>query len=176
MRRLSGYLLALVAIVALATAAAAQASAVIPGKAIGDYQLGQTLDPMVSMLGPLHSSDDLPSGNMTGYYWPLKRIGVIADKNSKRIVALVLSLDDTYRTDRGVTVGADVGTIRNAYGKEDRLDEHQDDATYVYDKLGIAFVVDNGGTLDQRVSLIYVFPPGQYQAIFMGGSAGNSGD
>ena len=176
MRRLSGYLLALVAIVALATAAAAQGSAVIPGKSIGDYQLGESVDPMVSMLGPIHSSDDLPSGKMTGYYWPLKRIGVIAERDSKRVVALVVSLDDTYRTDRGVTVGADLNAIRGAYGKEDRVDQHQDDSTYVYDKLGIAFVVDDGGTLDQRVSLIYVFPPGQYQAIFMGGSSGNSGD
>ena len=174
MRRLSSYLLALVGIVALATAAAAQGSAVIPGRAIGDYQLGQVVDPMVSSLGPLHSSDDLPTGNMTGYYWPLKRIGVIADKSSKRIVALVVSLDDTYKTDRGVTVGADVNAFRGAYGKEDRVDQHQDDSTYVYDKLGIAFVVDDGGTLDQRVSLIYVFPPGQYQGIFMGG--GQAGD
>jgi hypothetical protein len=173
MRRLSGYLLALVGVVALVTAAAAQGSAVIPGKSVGDYQLGQTIDPMMSTLGPLHSSDDLPAGNMTGYYWPLKRIGVIADKTSKRIMALVVSLDDTYKTDRGVTVGADINSFRTAYGKEDRIDQHQDDSTYVYDKLGIAFVVDEGGTLDQHVSLIYVFPPGQYQAIFMGGHTGD---
>jgi hypothetical protein len=173
MRRLPGYVLALIGIVALATGAAAQGSAVIPGKSIGDYQLGQTVDPLMSTLGPIHSSDDLPSGNMTGYYWPLKRIGVIADKTSKRIMALVVSLDDTYKTDRGVTVGADINAFRDAYGKEDRVDQHQDDSTYVYDKLGIAFVVDEGGTLDQRVSLIYVFPAGQYQAIFMGGQTGN---
>jgi hypothetical protein len=110
---------------------------------------------------------------MTGYYWPLKRIGVIADKDSKRIVALVVSLDDSYKTDRGITIGSDVNTFRTAYGKEERVDQHQDDATYVYDKLGIAFVVDDGGALDQRVSLIYVFAPGQYQAIFMGAKTGN---
>ena len=166
MRRLSSYVLALVGVVALASAGAAQGSAVVPGKAVGDYQLGQAIDPMMSLLGPLHSSDDLPAGTMIGYYWPLKRIGVIAEKQSKRIVALVVSLDDTYRTDRGVAIGADVGAFHSAYGKEDALDEHQEDQTFVYDKLGIAFVVDQGGALDQRVSLIYVFPPGQYHSIF----------
>ncbi|HLW46898.1 MAG TPA: hypothetical protein VKW09_03940 [bacterium] len=173
MRRLSGYVLALVGIVALVTAAAAQGSAVIPGKAVGDYQLGEALDPLVSTLGPLHSSDDLPSGNMTGYYWPLKRIGVIAEKGSKRIVALVVSLDDTYKTDRGVTIGSDINAFQGVYGKEDTIDQHQDDATYVYNKLGIAFVVDEGGALDQRVSLIYVFPPGQYKAIFTSNKTGD---
>lgn len=166
MRRLTSYVLAVVGIVALATAGAAQTSAIIPGKAVGDYQLGQAVDPLVSTLGPLHSSDDLPSGTMTGYYWPLKRIGVIAQKDSKRIIALVVSLDDTYRTDRGVAIGSDIGSFHSAYGKEDAVDEHQDDQTYVYDKLGIAFVVDTGGALDQRVSLMYVFPPGQYHSIF----------
>jgi hypothetical protein len=166
MRRLTSYALALVAVVALATAGAAQGSAVVPGKGVGDYQLGQALDPLVSSLGPLHSSDDLPSGTMTGYYWPLKRIGVIAQKDSKRVVALVVSLDDTYRTDRGVAIGSDISALRNAYGKEDSIDQHQDDSTYVYNKIGIAFVVDSGGALDQRVSLIYVFAPGQYSSIF----------
>lgn len=166
MRRLTSYALALTAVVAMATAAAAQGSSVIPGKAIGDYQLGQVLDPLVSTLGPLHSSDDLPSGTMTGYYWPLKRIGIIADKDTKKVVALVVSLDDSYKTDRGIAIGSDIGAFRGAYGKEDSIDEHQDDSTYVYDKLGIAFVVDNGGALDQRVSLMYVFPPGHYSSIF----------
>jgi len=166
MRRLSSYMLALVAVAALATAGAAQGPSVIPGKAIGDFQLGETVDPMVSSLGPLHSSDDLPAGNMTGYYWPLKRIGVIAQKDSNRIVALVVSLDDSYKTDQGVGVGSDVNALRGAYGKEDTVAEHQGDTTYVYDRLGIAFVIDQGGALDQRVSLIYIFPPGQYKAIF----------
>ena len=166
MRRLTSYGLALAAIVAMATAAAAQGSAVVPGRAIGDYQLGQALDPLVATLGPLHSSDDLPSGSMTGYYWPLKRIGLIADKNTKKIVALVVSLDDTFKTERGIAVGSDINAFHSAYGKEDSIDEHQDDSTYVYNKIGIAFVVDNGGALDQRVSLMYVFPPGRYGSIF----------
>ena len=166
MPRLMRYVLALVGVAVLAVPGWAQGSAVIPGKAVGEYQLGQALDPLVSTLGPLHSSDDMPSGTMTGYYWPLKRIGVIAQKDSKRIVALVVSLDDTYRTDRGVAIGADIGAVHAAYGKEDSIDEHQDDQTYVYNKLGIAFVVDSGGVLDQRISLMYVFAPGQYNSIF----------
>jgi hypothetical protein len=121
---------------------------------------------MVASLGPLQSSDDLPSGNMTGYYWPLKRIGVIAEKQSKRIVALVVSLDDTYKPDRGGTIGTANNPRPRAYRKADAVDQHQDDETYVYDQLGIAFVVDSGGALDQRISLIYVFPPGLYHSIF----------
>jgi hypothetical protein len=174
MRRVTSWVLALVGVVALATAGAAQGSAVIPGKAIGDYQLGQTLDPMMSSLGPLHSSDDLPSGNMTGYYWPLKRIGAIAVKDSGRIIALVVSLDDSYKTDSGVGIGSDVDALHSAYGKEDTVAQHQQDTTYVYDRLGIAFVVDEGGALDQRVSLMYIFPPGQYKSIFAPGSGSGS--
>jgi hypothetical protein len=175
MRRLSSLALALVAVVALAAAGAAQTASVVPGKAIGEYQLGQSVDPMVSSLGPLHSSDDLPAGNMTGYYWPLKRIGVIAEKDSNRVVALVVSLDDSYKTDLGVGVGSDVNALHSAYGKEDQVAEHQEDTTYVYDRLGIAFVIDQGGALDQRVSLIYIFPPGQYKAIFTPNDTGTGG-
>lgn len=168
MRRLSSYVLALVGVVALATVGAAQGSAVIPGKAVGDYQLGQALDPIMSALGPLHSKDDLPAGTMTGYYWPLKRIGAIAEKDSGKVVALVVSLDDNFKTDRGVGIGADMGSVQQSYGKPDSVAQHEDDQTLVYDKLGIAFVVDQGGPLDQRVSVMYVFSPGQYGSIFTG--------
>ena len=169
MRRLSSLVLALIGVAALATAGAAQAPALVPGKAVGDFQLGQVIDPMVSSLGPLHSSDELPTGTMMGYYWPLKRIGAIAAKDSKKIVALVVSLDDTYRTDHGVGVGSDVDALHGAYGKEDAIAQHQDGSTFIYDKLGIAFVVDTGGPLDQHVSLIYVFSPGQYHSVFTAG-------
>ncbi len=58
--------------------------------------------------------------------------------------------------------------VRTAYGGEDLVDNHQEDQTLVYDKLGIAFVVDKIGALGSRVSLVFVFTPGHYRDIFKG--------
>lgn len=154
----------------LAAAAAAQGAPVVPGQAIGDLRLGQDVDGVLTSLGPLHSQDTLANNLLTGYYWPLRRLGAIAEKSSHRIVALVVSLDDTYKTDKGITAGSDLETVRAAYGQEDAVDSHPDDETLVYDKLGVAFVVDKSGALGSRVSIMFVFNPGRYREIFMGGS------
>jgi hypothetical protein len=145
---------------------ASGSGAIEPGQAVGNYRLGQDVTQLVTTLGPIHSEDDIPGSTLTGYYWPLKRIGAIADKNTKKIVALVVSLDEGYRTDKGVSAGTDMDTVRTAYGHEDSVDSHEDDDTLVYDSLGVAFVVDKSGALGSRVSVIFVFGSGQYKKIF----------
>jgi hypothetical protein len=168
MNRILGVLVALVVVVAMSAVASAQTSGILPGRGIGSFQLGQDLDPIISSLGPLHSEDDLPGGSFRGYYWPLKRVGVIVNTQSKKVVALAISYDDNYQTEKGVMAGSEMDAVRTAYGQEESVDRHQDDDTLVYDKLGVAFVVDKSGALGGRVSVIFVFGQGHYHDIFQG--------
>jgi hypothetical protein len=170
MNRILGLLVALVVVAAMSAAASAQTTGILPGRGIGSFQLGQDLDPIISSLGPLHSEDDLPGGSFRGYYWPLKRVGVIVNTQSKKVVALAISYDDNYQTEKGVMAGSEMDAVRTAYGQEESVDRHQDDDTLVYDKLGVAFVVDKNGALGGRVSVIFVFGQGHYHDIFQGQS------
>jgi hypothetical protein len=161
-------MIALVLVVAMNTVASAQTNGISPGRSIGSFQIGQDLDPIISSLGPLHSEDDLPGGSFRGYYWPLKRVGVIVNTQSKKVVALAISYDEGYQTEKGVMAGSEMDAVRSAYGQEESVDRHQDDDTLVYDKLGVAFVVDKSGALGGRVSVIFVFGQGHYHDIFQG--------
>lgn len=166
MRRLIGLSLAPLVVAAIVTMAGAQGTPVIPGESVGNFHLGADLSTVVGVLGPLHSQDDLPGDTLAGYYWPLKRIGVIADKTTHKVVALAISLDDSYQTDKGVAAGTEMDSVRTAYGAEDETAEHQDDETLIYNKLGVAFVVDKSGALGSRVSVIFVFDRGHYHDVF----------
>jgi hypothetical protein len=165
-----GVILALVMVAVAGAGASAQGAPamqpIAPGQAVGGFRLGENVADMVTSLGPLHSEDDIPGSNLTAYFWPLKRLGAIADKDSSKVVALVVSLDDGYRTDKGVSAGTEMDSVRSAYGQEDSVDSHEDDDTLVYDHIGVAFLVDKSGALGSRVSAIFVFNPGQYKTIF----------
>ena len=168
MKRFLGLIIALLVVVAMSAAASAQTSGILPGRGIGNFQLGEDLDPIITSLGQLHSEDDLPGGSFRGYYWPLKRVGVIVNTQSKKVVALAISYDEGYQTEKGVMAGSEMDAVRSAYGQEESVDRHQDDDTLVYDKLGVAFVVDKSGALGGRVSVIFVFGQGHYHYIFQG--------
>jgi hypothetical protein len=170
MRRMIGTGTAFVLVMWAVTAAYAQAPAggmsIMPGQSVGAYHIGQDISVLVSALGPINEADDIPGSQYTGYYWPLKRIGAIADKQTNKIVALIVQLDENYRTDKGVSAGTELDALRAAYGQEDSVDSTDDDDTLVYDNLGIAFAVDKAGALSSRVSAIWVFGSGQYKSIF----------
>ncbi len=166
MRRLIGPGLLLAALLLGAKPAFAQGTSIVPGESIGDFRLGEDLPAIVTTLGPLHSQDDLPGHFLAGYFWPLKRIGVIADKQTGKIVAIAISLDESFQTEKGVGAGTDMDSVRGAYGPEDTVENHEDDDTLIYDKLGVAFVVDKSGALGSRVSLILIFTAGHYHDIF----------
>jgi hypothetical protein len=166
MQRVVGLVVVLAVIGAMTTAGAAQNPGIVPGQTLGMFQIGQDLAPIITSLGPLHSEDDLPGGSFRGYYWPLKRIGVIINMQTQKVAALAISYDDTYQTEKGIQAGTEMDAIRSAYGKEESVDSHQDDDTLVYDKLGVAFVVDKNGALGGRVSVIFVFDHGHYKDIF----------
>lgn len=166
MQRVIGFVVVISLIAAMSAAVSAQSSGIVPGQAIGRFQLDQDLAPILTTLGPLHSEDDLPGGAFRGYYWPLKRIGVIVNMQTRKVAALAVSYDDSIQTEKGIMAGTDMDAIRTAYGKEESVDSHQEDDTLVYDKLGVAFVVDKGGALGGRVSVIFVFGQGRYRDIF----------
>ena len=166
MRRLTGFCLALATVALTATVASAQGTSIVPGTSIGDFYLGEDLPSIVTSLGPLHSQDDLPGHLLTGYFWPLKRLGVIASKDTNKTVALAISLDESYQTEKGVGAGTEMDSIRSAYGPEELVESHEDDDTLIYDKLGVAFVIDKSGALGSRVSLVLIFTAGHYHDIF----------
>src|SRR2546427_386252 len=107
---------AFVVIAALSIPAFAQGSDIVPGQALGRFEIGQDLGAIITMLGPLHSEDDLPGGSFRGYYWPLKRIGVIVNMSTQKVAALAISYDDAYQTEKGVTAGAGKCASRPGYG------------------------------------------------------------
>jgi hypothetical protein len=168
MQRIVGYAIAvaLIAVMSAVAPAQAQVQGIIPGKTLGGLSIGQDLNPIIGTLGPLHSEEDLPGGTFRGYYWPLKRIGVIVDVSTMKVAALAVSYDDGYQTEKGVTAGTEMDAVRTAYGKEESVDSHQEDDTLVYNALGVAFVVDKNGALGGRVSVIFVFGQGHYKDIF----------
>lgn len=166
MRHLIGFSAALAAVALIAATASAEGAFIVPGQSIGSFQIGEDLGGVVDVLGPLHTREDLPLRPFTGYFWPLKRIGVIADRGTHKIVALAVSLDESYQTEKGIGAGTELDSVRTAYGPEDLEENHDEDETLIYDKLGVAFVVDKAGALGSRVSLILVFEAGRYQEIF----------
>jgi len=155
-----------VAMTGIAAQAQTAGTGIMPGQGLGDFRIGQDLAPIINTLGPLHQQDDFPGGNLRGYYWPLRRIAVIVHKDTQKVAALGISYDDGYQTEKGVQAGSQLESIRQAYGQEEAVDNHQDDDTFIYDKLGVAFVVDKNGALGGRVSVIFVFMQGQYKDIF----------
>jgi hypothetical protein len=147
-------------------AASSQERRIVPGRSIGGYVLGQDAAGLVASLGPLYGGQDLPNDNLTGYYWPLKRVGAVASRKTHQIVALAISLDDTYATDGGIGAGVRLDAVRRAFGPEDEIDPAQSGDMLVYGSLGIAFVVGDAGALEGRVSAVFVFLPGHSHDIF----------
>lgn len=168
MQRVAGVLAFIIAVAVVGPPAQAQngTMGIVPGQTLGRFRIGQDVTQVITTLGPLHQQDDFPGGSLRGYYWPLRRIAVIVNKDTQKVAALGISYDDTYQTEKGVTAGSQLETIRQAYGQEESIDNHQDDDTFVYDKLGVAFVVDKNGALGGRVSVIFIFTQGQYKDIF----------
>lgn len=146
--------------------ASSQDRRIVPGHSIGRYVLGQDVSGLVASLGPLYGGEDLPNDNLTGYYWPLIRVGVIASRRTHKIVALAVSLDDTYATDGGIGAGVRLDAVRRALGPEDAVDPAQSGDMLIYDGRGIALIVGYAGALEGRVSAVFVFLPGHAHEIF----------
>ncbi len=148
----------------LAAPAGAQIGAsIIPGQAVGPIKIGGQVSEAVTMLGDL--VDKTERGSYVLYDWPLKPLLVIAEKDSGKIVLVLIQLSDTYLTEHAITGGSDRVAVEKTYGKEFTTDENQRSTTLVYDGLGIAFDIGKLGVMSERVTSIFVFLPGQWKKI-----------
>jgi len=141
-------------------------TAIVAGQHVGGIRVGGNATEAVSAFGSLFNRAESRSGKYALYEWPLRPFVVIAEKESGRIVLLVVVLSDTYRTDRGnVTAGTERAGVESAYGREFTTEEDQTSVTLIYDSQGIAFDIGKVGALSGRVAQIIVFVPGQWKAI-----------
>jgi hypothetical protein len=144
-------------------------TSIVAGQSAAGVRLGGTADEAVSALGALYQKADTKSGKYTAYAWALRPVLALTDKESGRIVFVIVVNTDTYRTDRGsITGGTERTSVESAYGREFTTDEEGSSVTLIYDALGIAFDIDKAGPLQGRVSQISVFTPGRWKAIIDG--------
>lgn len=144
-------------------------TAISAGQHIAGVRVGGNVSDAVATFGNLYNQADTRSGKHTVYDWPLRPFALLAEKESGRIVLIVVSFTDTYRTDRGgITGGAERTAVESAYGREFTTDEDQASVTLIYDGQGIAFEIGKVGVMSGRVIQIVVFTPGQWKAITEG--------
>jgi hypothetical protein len=149
-----------------AVATTAQERLIVPGRSIGELSLGQGLTSLFTTWGPLYGTEDLSNDKFAGYYWPLRRVGAVASRESNKIVALAISLDDAYLTESGIGAGVTLDAVRRTYGREETVNPGPSGELLIYDALGMAFTVGATGTLHSRVSSVFVFMPGHSREIF----------
>lgn len=162
--------IAVLFVTALAWTAGAQTNTtIVAGQSVAGIRIGGNVNEATSVLGSLFDRADSRSGKYTFYNWPLRPIAIFAEKESGRIVFIIMELTDAYRTDLGsVTAGSERQSVEAAYGREFTSDESQASTALIYDALGIAFVVGKSGVMNGRVLSIVVFVSGQWKQITEG--------
>ena len=139
---------------------------IVAGQSAAGVRIGGNLNEAVSTLGSFYEKADTKSGKYTAHAWALRPVLLLTDKESRKIVLIIIVNTDSYRTDRGsITGGTERATVESAYGREFTTDEEGSSVTLIYDAMGIAFDIDKGGVLQGRVSQISVFTPGQWKTI-----------
>jgi len=167
MTRITGAAALVLALLA-APAWAQTNTAIVAGQHVAGVRLGAGVNDAVATFGNLYNQADSRSGKYTLYEWPLRPFVAVAEKESGKVVLLVVVLSDAYRTDRGITGGTERAAVEAAYGREFTTDEDNSSTTMIYDGLGIAFDIGKVGVMTGRVIQIIVFTPGQWKAITEG--------
>ena len=162
-----------VALLALAIAAPAagqtSGAVIVAGQSAAGLRIGGSIDEAVSVLGSFYEKADTRSGKYTAHAWALRPVLALTDKESGKIVFILVVNTDAYRTDRGgITGGTERTAVEATYGSDFTTDEEGSSVTLIYDALGIAFDIDKSGPLQGRVSQISVFTPGQWKMIIEG--------
>ncbi len=152
-------------LVLAALPAHAQSNPVVPGRSIGLFHLGDSVEIVSEMLGPPLPPALLPQAVLS-YHWPLRHLGALVDVVTRKIVALSGSDDAGYRTAGGLGVGSSPNAIRSAYGRAETVDYGDGAIMLVYDRAGVAFLIDHAAGKGDRVSTVFVFARGTYRDIF----------
>ena len=153
-------------VMAVPVAGQTTGAAIVAGQSAAGVRIGGTVDDAVSALGGFYEKADTKSGKYTAHAWALRPVLLLADKESSKVVFIIVVNTDSYRTDRGgITGGTERATVESAYGRDFTTDEEGGSVTLIYDALGIAFDIDKAGALQGRVSQISVFTPGQWKTI-----------
>jgi hypothetical protein len=163
-----GLILVILLALVLAGPVAGQASGttIVAGQSAAGVRIGGTVDEAVSALGSFYEKADTKSGKYTAHAWALRPVLLLTDKESGKIVFIIVVNTDSYQTDKGnVTGGTERAAVESVYGREFTTDEEGSSVTLIYDAQGIAFDVDKSGVLQGRVSQISIFTPGQWKAI-----------
>jgi hypothetical protein len=156
--------LAAVALFVSAATAADSGANIVAGGSAGGVRLGADVAEAVSVLGSVFDQSDRDKFSV--YDWPLKPFLVVTDRESGKIVLVLIQLSEVYKTDKGsLTAGSDRTVVEATYGKEFTTDEDRRTTTLVYDPLGIAFDIGKNGVMTGRVVSIIVFMPGQWKTI-----------
>jgi hypothetical protein len=163
-----GFILVILLALVLAGPVAGQTAGatIVAGQSAAGVRIGGTVDEAVSALGTFYEKADTKSGKYTAHAWALRPVLLLADKESGKIVFIIVVNTDSYRTDKGsITGGSERAAVESAYGREFTTDEEGGSVTIIYDPMGIAFDIDKAGVLQGRVSQISIFTPGQWKTI-----------
>ncbi len=160
------FIVVLALAIAVPVAGQTPAPTIVAGQSAGGVRIGSHVNDAISALGSFYDRGDTKSGKYTAYAWALRPVLLLSDKESGRVVLILVVNTDSYRTDRGgITGGTERAMVEATYGREFTTDEEGPSVTLIYDALGIAFDIDKAGALQGRVSEISVFTPGQWKAI-----------
>ena len=159
-------LLGLLVIVAPATAQTN--TTIVAGQSIGGIRVGANINDAMAELGTLVDRTDTRNGKFTVYDWPLRPHLVIAEKESGRIVLLLVALSEAYRTDKAITAGSERGAVETAYGREFTTEDDDGSVSLIYDGQGITFEIGKIRSLSGRVVAIIVYAPGTWKQVTEG--------
>src|SRR5574341_1089301 len=113
--RLVAWVLLGVALFAL-PAAAQNGSTVVAGQAAAGVKVGAHINDALIVLGPVNDKTDRAKYSV--YDWPLKPFLVVAEKESGKVVLVLIQLRDAYKTYKGgLTGGSDRQRVEAAYAE-----------------------------------------------------------
>lgn len=163
-------LLAVLAAVAVfaAPGSAQTNTTIIAGQSIGGIRIGANVNDAMAELGTLVDRTDARSGKYTIYDWPLRPHLVIAEKESGRVVLVLVALTELYRTDKGITAGSERAAVESAYGREFTTEDDEGSVSLIYDPQGITFEVGKVRSMSGRVLSIIVYAPGTWKTVTEG--------
>jgi hypothetical protein len=143
-------------------------TAIVAGQSIGGIRVGANVSDAMTELGTIVDRTDTRNGKYTVYDWPLRPHLVIAEKESGRIVLVLVALTEAYRTDKGITAGSERGAVESAYGREFTTEDDDGSVSLIYDGLGITFEIGKVRSMSGRVVAIIVYGPGTWKATTEG--------